>query len=366
MDEERKESRELVGRSWNEGSRDIEWDQVCFVRALNQPEQIRMTTGKGGVREAYLPVLAELSQGDIPKNTSHWTINHKVGSHALGEWMVPAAVVISPSREMIARNGLPENLNAVDTFWVGGVSVPKGSVVVVCDEEVEIDEAISGVEIVKVNLNKEKMDYLRVLKGKLQDSPEAEDEYFARGQELEEEVTERVERIVSKMGFTVTNRDQGNYMDEVGLDGAIRALGIRSGIRSCLVEQDTIWGQIEGDLATPRLIPLQVADFETVNQADGTTGFSRKLQRAESVFDYFGIETPAERDLKLVFGAELYYLICQNGPRISSQVNLTALARFLKKNPDTYQHMSRWATSDREHGAVVRTILFNAAVYVED
>lgn len=53
----------------------------------------------------------------IPRNTIHFTLNHGVVSHGLGNWDSVDIGLITPLGSVLDKCGKPVNLNTVDSFW---------------------------------------------------------------------------------------------------------------------------------------------------------------------------------------------------------------------------------------------------------
>jgi len=54
---------------------------------------------------------------ELPRQTIHFSCNHLVQSHMYGSWEGTPYVVLSPLRNMIDANGVPANINTVDTYF---------------------------------------------------------------------------------------------------------------------------------------------------------------------------------------------------------------------------------------------------------
>lgn len=66
---------------------------------------------------AIIPTTFDATGGKIPRNSIHTTLNHKVQGHMYGSWGNAGYVVISPLTQMMEKNGVPDILNTVDTWW---------------------------------------------------------------------------------------------------------------------------------------------------------------------------------------------------------------------------------------------------------
>jgi hypothetical protein len=91
---------------------------------------------------------------EIPslRMTTHWTLNEGVGSHMMGNWENSPVTIVAPGKQTIEKNGLPQNLYSVDTFWTHGIELPKGSVIIEksgnFDQRVEVR---GGVDIIHIS-----------------------------------------------------------------------------------------------------------------------------------------------------------------------------------------------------------------------
>ena len=77
---------------------------------------------KNRAGQYVLESLASATKLAHPRNTLHFTIGHLVGAHLAGNWDDAPYVVITPLKEMIAQNGKPMGLSAVDTFFEVGLN----------------------------------------------------------------------------------------------------------------------------------------------------------------------------------------------------------------------------------------------------
>lgn len=77
---------------------------------------------KNRAGQYMLESLASATKLMHPRNTLHFTIGHLVGAHLAGNWDDAPYVVIAPLKEMIAQNGKPMGLSAVDTFFEAGLN----------------------------------------------------------------------------------------------------------------------------------------------------------------------------------------------------------------------------------------------------
>lgn len=69
-----------------------------------------------------LKSLATATDLKYPRNTLHFTINHHVESHLVGDWQDAPYVIIVPFPKMLSKNGKPMGLSSVDTFFEVGLN----------------------------------------------------------------------------------------------------------------------------------------------------------------------------------------------------------------------------------------------------
>lgn len=70
-------------------------------------------------KEWRIPSTYRATKGEYPRITQHFTLNHPVRSAGLyGSWEDSPTVILSPLESMMEKNGKPDNLNTIDTFWV--------------------------------------------------------------------------------------------------------------------------------------------------------------------------------------------------------------------------------------------------------
>ncbi|GEM_PF-5320508 len=101
---------------------EITTEQVAFIRADDYQPTVEGETVK-------LLSSRDATQGKDWRLTKHFTLNHKVTSNNGGSWEGKPYLYIIPGEEMIAANGAPENLYAIDSFWDKSTLLPEGTVV---------------------------------------------------------------------------------------------------------------------------------------------------------------------------------------------------------------------------------------------
>lgn len=65
----------------------------------------------------YIKTSNTATDGTLPRNTVHTTLNHRVQSHEGGNWDQKAYLIIGDFTEVMEANGVPRILNTVDTYW---------------------------------------------------------------------------------------------------------------------------------------------------------------------------------------------------------------------------------------------------------
>jgi hypothetical protein len=86
-------------------------EELCVVHATQyKPEN--QGDGKFAVRTTF-----DATKGNVPRNSIHTTLNHKVESHMYGSWEGAGYVLVSPFNDMVQSNDVPAVLNTVDTYW---------------------------------------------------------------------------------------------------------------------------------------------------------------------------------------------------------------------------------------------------------
>ncbi len=103
------------------------WSNLVFIRTTDFPPQINE-------RKQLLDLPTSLESSGTNyygRRTQHFTLNHKVASHMMGNWEGTPLLYVIPGKSMVQQNGKPECLLAVDTFYVGGTVLPEGSVIII-------------------------------------------------------------------------------------------------------------------------------------------------------------------------------------------------------------------------------------------
>lgn len=108
-DQERKKHKETEGKKVDAESLDPK-ELVCVHATSYLPQ-----AGPNG--ELYVKTKFDSTGRDIPRNTVHTSLNHKVEGHVYGSWEGTSYTIIAPFAKMMEVNGVPAMLNTVDTYW---------------------------------------------------------------------------------------------------------------------------------------------------------------------------------------------------------------------------------------------------------
>jgi hypothetical protein len=90
---------------------------VCVHATKYAPQALSAT-------EYSIPTTYDATHGLIPRNTIHTSLNHKVEAHMDGSWENAGYVIISPFEQVMEKNGVPQGLNTVDTWWARNPGEP--------------------------------------------------------------------------------------------------------------------------------------------------------------------------------------------------------------------------------------------------
>lgn len=117
--------------SIEEDVKDITFGEICFVKAIKDTRCLEINDENGLLK---IKDAAHSSNGEIPRLTNHFSINHLVKNNFGGEWSTPSLVIIMPGEKTVEINDNPRNLAYVDTYWFGDIIVPQGSILLWRDD----------------------------------------------------------------------------------------------------------------------------------------------------------------------------------------------------------------------------------------
>ncbi|MDA1208561.1 MAG: hypothetical protein O2904_00840 [bacterium] len=85
--------------------------ELAIVHATSYEPQ-RTEEGEFDIRTTF-----DATNGEIPRNSMHTTLNHKVTSHMQGNWDSSGYTLVSTLDNMMEANGPPMVLHSIDTYW---------------------------------------------------------------------------------------------------------------------------------------------------------------------------------------------------------------------------------------------------------
>ena len=159
-------------------AQEITADKLVFVHATSFAPKVET--------DGSLRILndQEATDGKVPRITTHFALNHRVSANSGGRWDNKEYQIIMPGNDMLAANGRPANLMAVDTFYAKSVTLPPGTVMIyekgyrpnIPDETIkknkivliERDQNTNDSEL--VNIVTDKMGYSRITGGGMRSS----------------------------------------------------------------------------------------------------------------------------------------------------------------------------------------------------
>jgi hypothetical protein len=342
---------------WKENEA-IKWDELCMVRSIvDVKNQIKV---EGGKLVSISPLNS--SKGDIPRLTVHWALNHVVGDHLYGSWANGNLVIVSPGDKIVEENGVPENLNAVDTFWAKDVVIPKGSKLLWFEREVPTE--LLNIEGVENKVYKIPNDYKKSLDDSLlvyeqcrkdwrakkegvtlDDFCRTEGDTFYWGKKVKDEIDEMVNKELTEMGYEIFEGDHGSYMDGP-MAGPIYNLANAEKITSD-IHSDTLLGDLEGGFFLQPLIQLAREtdkDMFEVNEK-GETDFLRILRAGKGVIKSHQVNerqlTHGEQTQLLIFATELFNRV-RNNEESLGKTELRALREFLSASDLIRRNWLNW------------------------
>lgn len=117
---------------------EITAENIAFVRTTDYlPPEIdgarTVLTAFNATRNDKNPVF---------RLTSHWTANHVVHNHSMGEFEGRNVTIIAPAVEMLKENGIPEAMLPVDTFWNNDIRLPENSVIITYENAAKTEGVI--------------------------------------------------------------------------------------------------------------------------------------------------------------------------------------------------------------------------------
>lgn len=178
-----------------EKSQNIDYDNLVFVRADDFPPVLDSSENLKIINPE------EATKGEVPRITSHFTLNHRVSSNNGGSWQNRPYQYIIPGRAMVEKNGEPTNLYSIDTFYANSVSLPEGAVIL----------------------------YEKGKKPEIPDSFGNKLVLIERGEEAND--SELVSLIIEKMGYT-NILGGGRYSNTDNIDSLIGTLAKSRDLRS--------------------------------------------------------------------------------------------------------------------------------------
>lgn len=92
--------------------------------------------------------VSAFDNGDMNylRNTVHFTLNHPVESHMMGEWDDKDIIIIAPLQDVMEANGNPTCFNTVDTFWATAENAPvrmKNGVIIMPSNDLPQNQMVS-------------------------------------------------------------------------------------------------------------------------------------------------------------------------------------------------------------------------------
>jgi len=348
-----------VGRLWEEGRSSIGWGQICFVHAIVDEKSIEVVDN-----EIKLPTLSSITKGEYPRITNHWAINHLVKTNFGGSWAMSEAVVISPAEALVDKNGLPENLTAVDTFWTKDMIVPKGSTIIWIGDVPSQFNDLDGVKAINIPSDDEKIEKIKISQNAM-DNHEAktteeqmklENDVFWGKAELDAEVRKAVDKEITGLGYTILDKEaMGTYMHEKGLDDAIYNLSKEKGINSSNIHSVTLFGELEHQYFWPGSLELLVQSNslnelqKLVEENTGEeNGVEFCLNSAATIFNKRDWKwTDSEKKVRLIFCAELYRVLKNSSELLKADEKLKSVCTtFFGECPMIKNIIKSWNETD--------------------
>lgn len=136
-----------------ERGQEIGPENLVFVRVtdympIERDGQRVVETSYNATKETEEPIF---------RLTTHWTANHVVHNHIMGEFEGRMVTIIAPAQQMLVKNGAPFSMLPVDTFWKEDVIVPDNSIILTYGAEagegvINLTEEDDSEEIAKLVL----------------------------------------------------------------------------------------------------------------------------------------------------------------------------------------------------------------------
>ena len=343
--------------TWKEGE-EIKWKDLCMVRSVVDVEK-QLKVEKGQLI-SMSPINS--SKGELPRLTVHWALNHIVKDHLWSSWSGGKLIILSPGDKLVEENGVPENLNAVDTFWAKDMIIPEGSKLLwIGVETPEEFFELSGIENksceisggYRESLIKSLGDHARIKKDwedkkegvNFDDVQKAESQTYYWGGLVKNEMDKIVNEELELMGYKVFEGDHGTYMDGPMADSIYDLAEVEK--ISSATHVETLLGGIEmGAFLQPLMQIARETDEEMFKvRKDGETDFLKVLrevgnQLKEHEVDKRGLKEAEQRQL-LVLATELYNRV-RNNEEFLDKRDLLALRSFLDSSELVRRNWSSW------------------------
>lgn len=288
-----------------------------------------------------------------------------MADHLGGSWSGSSLIILSPGDKIVEENGVPNNLNAVDTFWARDVLIPEGSKLLsFYSEPIHDFLNVAGIEnkLVKIpddlrgSLLESIVDFERCSKGleskkvTIDDYCRAESEKYYWMGKVKEMINEAVNGELREMGYEIFKGDHGTYMDGSMADpiyDLAKVEEITSGMHV-----DTLLGGVEmGDgLFVQPLMQLALESDKDLFKVreDGKTDFLNVVQKitgvlVDSEVDSKDLSEGEEKQL-LILATELY-----NRVRGNEQILWPEMIRSLRRLLDSSRLIRKnWQDWDME------------------
>lgn len=124
---------------------DLDWRiQLDYLRNMDNWLCVHVTRYlplKSGDGDMYIPTTAMATNfEEHPRNTVHFTFNHVVGAHMVGNWDAVPYVILAPYKSVVELNQNPAEVSSTDTYWSVdpdvGLKLPRDTYIVKPDNSV--------------------------------------------------------------------------------------------------------------------------------------------------------------------------------------------------------------------------------------